>query len=56
MVDRAEELVILSAQGEDLVRACARITEEEEEDLVTAVSALPRLILWATDLRISRRK
>lgn len=38
MVDRAEELVLLSAQGIDLVTACTRMSEQEEEDLEVAVS------------------
>lgn len=39
VVDRAEELVLLSARGEDLVTACARMSEQEEKDLEIAVSA-----------------
>ncbi len=38
IVDRADELVLLSARGEDLVAACATISEKEEADLETAVS------------------
>ncbi len=38
IVDRADELVLLSAKGEDLVAACATISEQEEADLETAVS------------------
>ncbi len=38
MVDRAEELVLLSAQGEDLVTACTKMSEEEEKELGIAVS------------------
>jgi len=42
IVDRADELVLLSARGEDLVAACATISEKEEADLETAVSVAPR--------------
>lgn len=38
IVDRAEELVLLCAQGEDLVVSCAMISTEEGEDLKLAVS------------------
>lgn len=38
VVERAEELVLLSAQGEDLVTACTKVSEQEEEDLGIAVS------------------
>ena len=37
IVDRSEELVLLCAQGEDLIASCAKISEEEEEDLKIAV-------------------
>ena len=40
IVDRADELALLSARGEDLVAACATISEKEEVDLKTAVSDL----------------
>lgn len=36
IVNRSEELVLLHAQGEDLVAACAKISEEEETDLKIA--------------------
>lgn len=42
IVDRADELVLLSARGEDLIAACATISEKEEADLETAVSISPR--------------
>lgn len=45
VVDRAEELVLLSAQGEDLVTACTRLSEQEEDDLEIAVSVSIWLIL-----------
>lgn len=35
---RANELVLLSARGEDLVAACASMSKNEEEDLEKAVS------------------
>ena len=38
IVDRADELVLLSAQGEDLVAACATMSEQERKDLEVAVS------------------
>lgn len=37
IVSRAEELGLLSARGEDLVAACATMSEKEGEDLKTAV-------------------
>ena len=37
VVQRADELAICSANGEDLVAACARISRGEEEDLKDAV-------------------
>lgn len=40
IVDRADELVLLSARGEDLVTACATISEREEVDLKDAVGSI----------------
>lgn len=40
IVDRADDLCLLSARGEDLVAACATISEKEELDLKVAVSTL----------------
>ena len=37
IVDRADELVLLSARGEDLVTVCAILSENEEVDLKAAV-------------------
>lgn len=37
VVERANELVELSAKGEDLVATCASISLQEEEDLKDAV-------------------
>ena len=51
-MERADELVELSAKGEDLVAACAAISLEEEEDLKHAVkyldtsTCLQMLNLW----------
>lgn len=42
VVARAEELITLAARGDDLVAACARLTEDEEEELKNAVSDLFR--------------
>ncbi|EME48663.1 hypothetical protein DOTSEDRAFT_57974 [Dothistroma septosporum NZE10] len=38
VVDRAEELILLAARGEDLVEACSNLTEAEMEDLGEAES------------------
>ena len=38
IVDRAEELILLGARGEDLVAACAAMTDEASEGLEEAVS------------------
>lgn len=38
IVERADELILLSARGEDLVEACARLTEGEATELKEAVS------------------
>lgn len=51
VVDRAEELVLLSARGEDLVTACTKISEQEEKDLEIAVGALTCLMSRAVCLR-----
>lgn len=37
IVERANELASIAAQGDDLVAACAMMSREEEEDLVDAV-------------------
>ena len=37
IIARAEELMVLSARGEDLVAACATMSEKEEQDLKLAV-------------------
>ena len=39
-MERANQLVELSAKGEDLVVACAGISMEEEEDLKDAVNCV----------------
>ena len=39
-MERADQLVELSAKGEDLVAACAAISPEEEDDLKDAVKCL----------------
>ena len=39
-MERANQLVELSAKGEDLVAACAAISLEEEEDLKDAVNCV----------------
>ena len=38
IVDRANYLVDINAKGEDLVTACAEISEKEEDDLKDAVN------------------
>ena len=37
IIERAEEICLLSARGEDLVAACARISPRESEELLHAV-------------------
>ena len=39
-MERANQLVELSAKGEDLVAACAAVSLEEEEDLKDAVNCI----------------
>ncbi|KAH0536656.1 hypothetical protein FGG08_006482 [Glutinoglossum americanum] len=36
IVERADELILLTARGEDLVAACARVSEEEARELESA--------------------
>ena len=38
ILDRADDLCLLTARGEDLVAACAMVSEEEERELKVAVS------------------
>ena len=38
IVDRADDLCLLSARGEDLVAACAMVSKREEQELKVAVS------------------
>lgn len=45
IVARANELVSLSARGQDLVAACARMSKAEEAILEKAVGAIPLLTL-----------
>lgn len=37
VVRRADELIVFSAKGEDLVAVCARMSAHEEEDFARAV-------------------
>lgn len=45
IVDRANYLVEISAKGEDLVSACAGVSEKEENDLKDAVNDSDRICL-----------
>jgi DNA mismatch repair protein MSH5 len=36
IVERAEELIVLAARGEDLIAACAKLSEKEAEELEDA--------------------
>ena len=40
IIDRADELVLLSARGEDLVTACAVMKESEAREYEDAVSLM----------------
>ena len=39
IIERADELVLLSARGEDLIAVCANMSTEEQATLQRAVSA-----------------
>lgn len=41
IVQRAEELILLSMRGGDLVAACCQMPEDEEAELIEAVSEGP---------------
>ena len=45
IVDRANFLVETSAKGENLVAACAKISDKEEEELKDAVNDSDRIYL-----------
>lgn len=43
VVQRAEDLVLLSMRGEDLIAACCQMPDEESAELEEAVSTMPNL-------------
>lgn len=45
IVERADELILLAARGEDLIAACARVSEEEAEELDRAEQIGRRFLL-----------
>lgn len=50
IVDRANYLAHISVKGEDLVTACAEISEKEEDDLKDAVNVPDRICLILSTL------
>lgn len=50
VVERARQLTLLAAKGEDLVRVCTGVgSREEEEDLVRAEGVARRFLMWDLD-------
>ncbi|KAL2059622.1 hypothetical protein ABVK25_000915 [Lepraria finkii] len=54
VVDRANELVELSAKGEDLVAACATMSPQEEDDLKDAEETARHFLLQDIGMLLSR--
>lgn len=57
IVSRADELVLISAKGADLVAVCARTSTREEEDFTSAVCCFfIRQSIHSTDIVNIRSK
>ena len=55
IIERSEELVLLCAQSQDIVAACANLSEGEEEDLKQAVRGLSTWPCCSRSLIIRKR-
>lgn len=56
VIQRAEDLILLSMKGEDLVAACCQMPVEESAELEEAVSAVLRFLSYADAVEGTNRK